>query len=266
MTFDGSEASRYGGAPVECFRFAYGDDLYLLTSGDAETAIPQGVFQPLTMSRSEIDQSQESGAGGCEVRVPHDCPLALIFAASIPESTVSVTIYRGHRDELANAVPIFFGVVGSYALEGSEAVLTCQPFGQVLKRTVPCLSYQIQCNRCLYGAGCNVAMLMFRDTATVATVSGSTVTSATFDARADGWYRNGWLTNARGEMRMIVAHVGDTLTLMHPFADLVTGDTVYAQAGCDRTEATCTAKFSNLVNHLGWARVPSKNPFASSVS
>lgn len=266
MTFDASEKSAYGAKPVECYRISQGETLYLFTNADAVVVIPQGTFTPASISNTGLEHSKESGAGSTELRVPRDSPLALMFATIIPALPVNVTIYKAHRDDLANAIPMFYGVVASVNIENSEAVLTCAPFGEALQRVVPLLSYQFQCNWPLYGSGCGLSSSSFLDTCTVGSVTGVSVVSGDFAVRADGWYRNGWLQDANGDVRFVVAHVGNTITLMNAFPALASGATVYAYPGCDRTEATCASKFNNLVNHLGFPRVPTKNPFSSSLS
>jgi len=36
-------------------------------------------------------------------------------------------------------------------------------------------------------------------------------------------------------------------------------------ARCDHLEITCRDKFDNLVNHLGWSRLPGRNPFVGRI-
>ena len=266
MTFDSREKSRYSGAPVECFRFAHGQSVWLFTSADREVVLPAGTFTPAVVQRSELDHSQEDGAGSVEVRIPLDLPLVSAFIGFVPATPVSVTIYRAHRTEESDYKATFVGTVASVVFEGSEAVLTCSPISGTFRRRVPGQTFQSQCNHPLYGPGCGLDRNSFRDVCTVGSVSGSTVTSTDFGARANGYFTNGWLEDpATGEVRWIVDHVGSTVTLMNPFPALAGGQTVNAFAGCDRTEATCAAKFNNLVNHLGFPRVPGRNPHDGSI-
>ena len=66
-------------------------------------------------------------------------------------------------------------------------------------------------------------------------------------------------------MRWITAHVGDTLTLSYPFKGMAPGETVSVFPGCDGLESTCRNKFNNVLNFSGFTRLPSKNPFSSSI-
>ena len=266
MTFDSREQSIYQGQPVECFRFQQGPDLWLMTSADQPVTLLSGTYTPETITPAQLDHSQEQGAGNLEIRLPRANALASRFVDYLPPARVDLTVYRAHRGEEAAAVVFFLGSIGSIRFESSEAILTAVPLSQALKRRIPMLSYQSQCNWPLYSTGCGVNAGAFRDTIQIGTVSAATVTSADFALRADGWFTNGWLEGASGERRFIVSHVGNTVQLIAPMTGLAAGQIAHAFAGCDRTEAVCIAKFNNLPNHLGFARIPNRNPFQGSVA
>lgn len=266
MTFDASEKSVYGGRPVECYKFVFGATTYLWTSADATVVLPQGTFTPAVISRGELDHSKEDHAGNLEVTVARDNPLVAPYVPYVPGSKVALTLFRAHRGDEANATAMFFGEVVSIVVHGSEAVFTCAPFDQAFARQVPLLTCQPRCQWALYGTGCGVNALSFRDTCLVDSVTGVTVFSAAFAARPDQWFRNGWMEDAAGDIRMVVDHVSNKITIMSPYPALAGGATVKVFAGCDRTEAICASKFNNLVNHLGFPRVPRRNPFVGSVA
>lgn len=266
MSYDSRESSGAGGEPFECYRFAQGARLWLFTSADREMVIPAGTFQPEVISRGEQDHSQEEIAGDLEIHLARTNPVVARFIPFIPSSATNVTVYRGHRGEEANAQPIFIGTARQARFEGSEAILVCAPISQAFVRAFPSLLYQTTCPWALYGTGCGVDKSAFRDDILVTTVSGFDVVSNDFLLHPTGWYTNGWLERADGERRFIVDHVGDTVTLMSPFQDLLSLETLGAFAGCDRTEATCAAKFANLDRHLGFARIPKRNPHTGRIA
>jgi hypothetical protein len=47
---------------------------------------------------------------------------------------------------------------------------------------------------------------------------------------------------------------------------ILVGDNVTLTAGCDRTRATCVAKFNNLANFMGFPYIPTKNPYSSGLT
>lgn len=80
------------------------------------------------------------------------------------------------------------------------------------------------------------------------------------DHRAVG-QRLGALVRVAGVPRMILAHSGDSVTLSALLSGLAVGVAFEAFAGCDRTLATCQAKFGNAINFGGFPWIPAKNPF-----
>lgn len=265
MTFDSREKSRFSGQPLECFRFAQAGNFWLFTSADEPVTLPSGVYTPATIERGGLDHSEEDVTGALTVTVPRTNPVAQLFVTFAPPSPVQVTLYRAHRGEESTPVVWFSGTVSAATFRSAAVELECIPLRVSLRRRIPILGVQNQCNWPLYSEGCGIAAGDFRDTCLLNSVSGVTVVSADFALRADGWFRNGWLETAGGERRFIVEHVGDTVTLMNVLAGLGAGQSVFAFAGCDRTEAVCAGKFNNLANHLGFPRVPGRNPHGGSI-
>lgn len=260
MSYDAQETSQRAGAPLELYRFAYGDNRYFYTSADEEQTYLGDLYTPEVLTRTEISQSGESEQGSVEVTIPRTNPVAQLFISYPPEPPLGVTVYRKHRSD-PEVVTFFAGTVSSVVFTGAVAKLTCLPLFESLRRRVPRNTYQVQCNWALYSAQCGVVSANFRVTAQVTVISGDTIQATAFSAQPDGWFNNGWVERANGERRWIVNHVGATLTLMSPFVGLAVNEEVFAFAGCDRTEAVCKTKFNNIANHLGFARVPTKNPF-----
>lgn len=263
MTYDSREKSVHSGAPVEGYRFIINGE-YLYTSADQVVSIavdgtPRD-FTPVFSERSSISHTREDTTGNVTVKLPRDNEIAQMFIEFGPPEPVNVTIWRGHDGE-AESVRVFKGRVVSATFEHGWCELTCAPASRALHRKIPRTPIQAQCWWALYGSGCGVNLNLFRVTATLSSVSGSTIQSATFATKPDGWFTGGFIVCTGSERRYIRSHVGNTLVLQAPISDLVSGNQVDAYAGCDRTEATCETKFSNLVNHQGRPRVPSRNTF-----
>ncbi|HZC32200.1 MAG TPA: phage BR0599 family protein [Candidatus Bathyarchaeia archaeon] len=268
-SFASAEYSTASAAPLECYKFFDGTTTYRYTSADLSvtlSVVDSGTYTPKAIERDSIDFSQEDTSQAIAVRLPRTDPLAGLFIAYNPVNPVAVTIYRKHRNT-AEEVTIFVGRIVTVTFDGPQASLTCAPISEVFRRRVPSLVYQSQCNWALYGSGCGIAKASFKDSGTVLSVSGPTLRAAVFATRPDGWYENGWAELANGDKRFIIRHVGDTITLQSPFPNgsVGTGSAIDGYAGCDRSEATCAAKFSNLNRHLGFPRIPSRNPYEGSI-
>jgi uncharacterized phage protein (TIGR02218 family) len=267
MTYNAKETSRHEGSPVELYRFAHEATVWNWTSADTEQTDGSEVYTPIAISRNEIHQSQEDHAGNIEIRVPRDNAVAALFIAYVPSSSVGLTIRRYHRlDDDEEWIIAFVGEVLStkYDAESSEWVLTCGPATEVFRRTIPIALYQPQCNYAVYSEACGANKESKKVTGTVSAISGFTITSTAFGAHPDGYFNSGFVQFGN-ETRFINDHAGNVLTLMNPFTDLEVSDSVDAYPGCMRTEADCDDKHDNLANHLGFPRIPLKNPFDTSV-
>jgi uncharacterized phage protein (TIGR02218 family) len=261
MTFDSREKSTYQGQPVEGYKFAQGDNIWKYTSADESFTLPSGLYEPAVISRSEMSFSEEDTGETLEISVARDNPIAELFIAELPSNPIWVTIFRAHRGDEDLAVTIFAGKVIRAKFEESEAILTAGSLITVLSRAIPPLTMQTQCNHYLYSPECGVDSSTHRDQITVTGISGSQVTAAEFALKADDYFRGGRLVTPEGDQRFIAAHTGDTVTLLSPLPGLAIGMICWAYYGCDHTESTCATKFSNLDQHLGWARIPSRNCF-----
>ena len=261
MTFDSKEKSRYLGQPVEGFRFSQGTNTWLYTSADRAITLPSGVFAPEAIVRSELDFSQEDTGETIELTLPRANPVPALFIGDLPSTQLLVSIYRAHRGDEDLAVTIFSGKVVRARFEQSEAILTGASLMTMLTRTVPILALQTPCNHVLYSTACGANPTASRDQISVTTIDGATVVSNDFALRPDQWYRGGRLESATGETRFVADHQGNTVTLISPMPGASPLDDVWAYWGCDHLEATCRDKFNNLVNHLGWSRLPDRNPF-----
>lgn len=272
MPFTPEETSLYDGAPVELYYFRTDDavEAWPLTSGDE--AVIDGVlrYEPAPISRSGLQSSTAEAQGQMRVTIAADDPLAAKFIAYLPERQILLTVLQYHRtDTLAERVPVFVGTVNSVEFENGQAVLSCQPIGKGLTRTVPWQSYKALCNWPLYGPGCGVLRTAFTTLLPTGPqfVEADIVRDAAFATHPNGWYTNGYLeVEETRETRFIISHTTNEIRLIYPLTSYKPGMTVRFYAGCDRTETTCRNRFNNIQNYLGFNRVPTENPFNTSFS
>ena len=92
--------------------------------------------------------------------------------------------------------------------------------------------------------------------------AGSTVNKLiSLSAKADGFYDNGQIVFTSGAnnglTKAVKSYSGQQFFFNSPLPSAPNaGDTFIAYPGCDKTQATCTAKFNNLVNFGGFPYVP----------
>ena len=102
--------------------------------------------------------------------------------------------------------------------------------------------------------------------------SGRHVSVAGLDIFASGWFTRGLVTmtsganngRAREVKRHVVRNGAVQIELWQPLGSApAPGDTFTITAGCDKTLATCRAKFGNAINYRGFPHMPG-NDFLSS--
>lgn len=156
------------------------------------------------------------------------------------------------------------GWVGEVRARGNGFVAELRGLMQQLAQSIG-RTYQAGCDAEVGDARCGVNLATFPRGTVAGTVvsvaSQRQFTDATNLTDADGWFTDGkvaWTAGANvGLVMEVKAFAGGvvTLHLPMPFA-IAPGDTFTITAGCDGAAATCTAKYSNIVNFRGFPHVP----------
>jgi uncharacterized phage protein (TIGR02218 family) len=131
---------------------------------------------------------------------------------------------------------------------------------EIFNRPVPANRYQTGCMHTLFDAGCTLSKAAFGVNSTAA--AGSTATQINCGlAQAAGYFALGTISftsgvNA-GSARSVKSYTPGAIVLARPLiAAPANGDAFTAFPGCDKTQATCTAKFANLPNFKATPYVP----------
>ena len=148
------------------------------------------------------------------------------------------------------------------------AVLTVAAYTEMLNVQMPRNLISAGCVHTLYDAGCALVKGAAGTSAT-GTVTGTPSTTGftcTGPTNADGFYNLGTVKFAgnvtpalAGVERTVKTYTlsGGTFALMGPLpVKPAAGDTFTAYAGCDKTQSTCSSKFSNLARYRGFPYVP----------
>lgn len=155
----------------------------------------------------------------------------------------------------------FSGFVGPADEIGrSHAKLTVNSGTQLLQMNLPAAVMQPNCIHTLFDAGCTLNKASFAEANTVQ--AGSTVNKLiSLSAKVDSYYNNGQITFTSGSNNGLTKAVKQYFSQQFffnsplPFAPNA-GDTFTAYPGDDKTQATCTSKFSNLANFGGYPFIP----------
>lgn len=257
-------------------------DLYTLTSATGAVARYTGYDMDLVVAGQVfasdgpiISRSRVRTLVGIEVD-----SLDLSIAAAITDTFMGVPILQvahnggldGARlrlervfmaspgDTSAGTLLLFEGRVSDVQVSRSEAKLTVKSDLELLNIKLPRNLYQPGCLHTLFDAGCGLIKSAWGVAGTVS--AGSTVGSINCSlANAAGYFDAGTITYSSGPnagvTRTIKRYTPGNVALSLPLKAVpVAGDAFLAYPGCDKAQATCTNKFSNLANFRGFPYVP----------
>lgn len=177
-----------------------------------------------------------------------------------------ITVRRLFMDSALNqqgTVIRFAGNIGDLdQLSRTMARFTCKSKVEDLNIQLPRNILQPTCMHTLFDVGCTLNKSAFAVNGSVQ--AGSTVNKLITNlTQADSYFDNGQLVFTSGANNGHVAAVrtytnsGGTVYFFVPLPTApAIGDTFTIYPGCDKTQATCTAKFSNLANFGGFPYVP----------
>jgi uncharacterized phage protein (TIGR02218 family) len=158
----------------------------------------------------------------------------------------------------------FSGFIGALdELMRSSAKLSVNAGTAYLSMQLPAVILQPGCTNTLFDARCGLVKASFAEANIVQ--AGSTVNKVlSLSAKGDGYYDNGQIAFTSGANAGLVKAVKQYFSTGGPFFTFNSplpfvpnaGDAFIAYPGCDKTQATCTSKFFNLVNFEGFPYVP----------
>lgn len=173
---------------------------------------------------------------------------------------VTRSFSASHASAACGSLHLFSGRVGPLTISGSEVAMTIKSDLELLDVMMPRNVYMAQCQHTLYDSGCNLSAAAF--TVTGNTTSGSTASAVHSNlAQADAYFSLGVMKFTAGQnnqvSRSVKLYANGVLTPVPPFQFApATGDHFTVRPGCDKQQATCNAKFSNLLNFRGYPFIP----------
>lgn len=163
-------------------------------------------------------------------------------------------------DTSAGTVVLFSGRVAETSISRTEAKLTVRSDLELLNVQMPRNLYQPGCVHTLYDGGCGVVKSSKGIASSVASGTTRSVVNCGLTAAAS-FYDQGTITFTSGQnagvSRTVKAYTPGVLTLSYPLPVVpAIGDGFLAYPGCDKSLATCAAKFSNAANFRGYPFIP----------
>lgn len=160
----------------------------------------------------------------------------------------------------AGSLALFSGRVADVDASASEVRLQVKSDLEILNTKLPRNLYMAQCLHTVYDNGCQVLRASF-------TVPGSAAAGSSRDqivatlSQPDGHFDQGSLTFTSGRnaglARTVKRQAGTGVQVVFPFPYVPeAGDTFNLVPGCDGRQATCSAKFNNIVHFRGYPYIP----------
>lgn len=182
------------------------------------------------------------------------------------------TAYLQTWPAVVGTLHVFQGLISDIYPDRKSIKVAVKSSLELLAQPFPHNVYQSTCMHTVYDAGCAVAKAGFTATGTVAASPAPTLTSfKTGNAQAAGYFDQGVITFTSGAnaglKRTVKSYdptTGFTFVLPLPVAPSA-GDTISVFAGCDKTLATCRAKFNNAGRFRGFPWVPNPETAAPPV-
>jgi uncharacterized phage protein (TIGR02218 family) len=263
----------------QLYRFVEGPLVWTYTSSDVQETYGGETYTPVPIGRDEAEVKNELSRANLEVKLPLSDPLAIRNIRTVVESQVSLTVRSIDPDDGSVDVE-WKGRLAQVKPDVDSISLVFESIFTSLRRPGLRKRYQRSCPYMLYGRGCGLNKDAFAANGEVTYVDGVIVKCAAAALQPNGYYSGGMIAAPDGTLRFILAHTGDTLSLIRPLDSLTDAfaargygnsygnsygkvtATIYP--GCDRTKETCHDKFNNLPNNGSFPWIPLKNPVGGS--
>ena len=178
----------------------------------------------------------------------------------------TVTMQRAFMPVYGNTslgLPVLWqGPVGPVQIGARGVKITVKAAIVKLQQYMPRNRFQLGCIHALYDSGCTKNRADFTTGYTAG--AGSTASFLVWGGSPPAsfaQYGLGYVTMtsgaAEGQVRTVQQGFNTGLQLIYPLYDVpAPGDTFTATFGCDKTEGTCDAVFSNTANYRGFPFIP----------
>lgn len=269
-TFAQLLASLESSQPVYLYTLGLGSLSYLYTSAEDAIEVGTDIWTPAAISHGPIDRQGSGNRQEVLLTLPSETAIVQLLRDTYPTDAASLSIFVAEPAETPAVTKnlIWIGEVVStdFTLDGAGSQLTCRALEALAGRSMPTYGCQIQCGHVLYGTRCGVDATSFKHPGIVTAVSGSTITVTGASGFTDGTFKGGKV-NFGDERRTVVDHVGDVITLIHPFGGSPLGSSVDVFQGCDHlATGHCSTRFNNVLRHGGMPFAPNTNPYSEGIA
>jgi len=186
------------------------------------------------------------------------------FTSRAIEPIVEIEVYHYNTSTSAASL-VFKGFVNSFKVAKAKIDLGCLSFVEQCRDSYPRICLSRHCCRRVYDSGCGLSVGDWTENFTITGISSDGLTiTGTGPAHEAEWFTYGYIkspSNPAGAARYIVGNdysgSAHSLYLMHPCPTAwYVNQIVTVTAGCDKSTTTCSSKFNNYANFLGFPFAP----------
>lgn len=272
MSFDSVDRSTDSGRPFELFQFIAGQRVYLYTNANEDKVYPgsgneHGMYaepgqDEVRFISTAIDLGEieiatiGNGSRMVLINCPYDLDIVVAHAYGAYPEEIEVTVWRGHEGE-PELKTIWIGLLSEFSVQGRQAQIASGSVLQtMLNRTVNRVKAQTLCNHTLYDLQCGVdpaphttVLTILNAVANRVRINGSLVVDDLKGGTA--------VLLRTGERRLITGNSSVQVILAVGFSDVLDGDQIQLQRGCDHVfSGDCLSKFNNQLRYGGFVYLP----------
>lgn len=262
------------GAPVNLYRFQYGEDesnVFCYTSHTRSVDYGGDAYEPLAIRHDDIVHEGRPKGAELRITVPRNSGIAAHMRGVVPRRVIRVLILEtdivdAGAGYIATYTPIHHGRISGTEPLNERVRITSIPAGAGMKMPGLTRTYSRQCNIPLYGEKCQASLAAATRSAVVDALDASNVVTLQTGwngSTADTIYFVGgifkWETPLGSEYRAIISVDDDTLLLDGPTHDLEVSDEVEVILGCPRTMDACRNLHNNINNFGGCPFIPTED-------
>lgn len=252
------------------FTFTMGGSAGLYLVSDNQSYVVGGhTYAASAIECKEFSFDLKEIMGESVITLPwYQCGFLQAFARRPLEQPVSVTVLRYNTASGATTL-VFSGFINTFKVSKAVAEFTCLSFIEQARDNFNRLALTRTCTHRLYSSMCTVNSASYSRSATITQISSDGLmiqVSGSFPTNYTGtsaYFLYGYVRASNGDCRHIchdVREYGGSLSEFYfsqPVPESWTiGTLLTAIAGCNKLRETCTLKFNNVVNFLGFPYAP----------
>ena len=246
---------------TQLFSFTLNEDSLNVTSDNTAHTYSGVTYNASAITCKEFTYDLKEVMGEANISLPFaQCGFLAGAASRGIEGAVHISVYEFDTVD-QNAVLVFRGFVNTFKVSKAMMDLQCVSFIEHARDNYARLILTRICNLRLYSPMCGVQEVNYQYSGTIAGFSVDRVTMEVNGISNDSGYFTYGYVKWQGVYRHIVNDTWNGASryvdLMH-FAPIAwyEGMQIALVAGCDKLTATCTSKFNNITQYMGFPYAP----------